>query len=209
MAKIFRRTAYFPAVEDGRTVLNVTGCFIEEQALDIWQSKQNGRETFKRRVVLNVVVQTGGIKDMVSHEIFDKDEKSDILKKKFSAAWQDYINNPDKIVIEGANEAADETRKQLDVAQGNLETAKQEKQLLGKVLGKLLVELDSLRANGKQGAQAQEITPAEMDAINAALKEAHDAQQAAEPQQYVTTPPASEAPQSTADELKQKTKTKR
>ncbi|MDR2427064.1 MAG: hypothetical protein LBD46_07820 [Endomicrobium sp.] len=143
MAKIFTQTPYYPAIESGKHIENVLGCFIEEETLDIWQSKKSGKQIFKKRILLNITVQTGAVKDIVSHEILDKDEKSETLKKRFADAWQSFINNPGKVVV-GANEAASQTKKELDDTKNALDQLTKNNENLTKKLEEITKNNENL-----------------------------------------------------------------
>jgi predicted RNase H-like nuclease (RuvC/YqgF family) len=147
MAKIFTQTAYHPAIENGIEIGNVRGSFREEETLDIWRSKQEGKKIFRSAIFINITVQTGKIIDMVSHEIIDKDERSETLKQKFAKAWAEFMTNPGK-VIDGANEIAAHTQ-ELEQAENEIDRLKADNSELLRRLDFMNAELQDLKKTKK------------------------------------------------------------
>ncbi|MCL2389191.1 MAG: hypothetical protein FWC85_02270 [Elusimicrobia bacterium] len=76
---------------DGKELGNVEGRFIEQEVLDIYNSKVAGKEIYATAISCQIKVIGSEVKDMVSHQILDKDEKSENLKKRFPKAWARFV----------------------------------------------------------------------------------------------------------------------
>jgi hypothetical protein len=87
--KILVRTAFFKGTnEKGEKEKNVEGRFIKKETLNIFASKKKGKNITKTQTVCQIKVLGSEVKDMVSHEILEKDAKSEMLKKRFAEAWK-------------------------------------------------------------------------------------------------------------------------
>jgi septal ring factor EnvC (AmiA/AmiB activator) len=105
MEKIFTRTEFYNGVQNGENEANVKGRFIESEVLDIYKSKTEGKEIFRKKISCEIMISSKDVTDIVSHEILNKDVKSERLKKRFAAAWADFEKNKGKIALDGGAQA--------------------------------------------------------------------------------------------------------
>jgi uncharacterized protein YqgQ len=75
----------------GNKMSNVEGRFIEQEVLDIYNSKVSGKEVYTTAISCQIKVIGSEVKDMVSHQILDKDKKSENLKIRFAKAWERFL----------------------------------------------------------------------------------------------------------------------
>jgi hypothetical protein len=87
--KILRRTQWVKGTgADDKEESSVFGRFVESLVPDIYKSKRTGKEVMRKTISCQIKVEGSEVKDMVCHEILEKDDKSNFLKKRFKAAWE-------------------------------------------------------------------------------------------------------------------------